>query len=64
MGKLQVKIANEAYVGKQIKYQGKQYKLAPELTKGGCQGCALYSTNGCTTEVTSQCLQGYILNRE
>lgn len=53
----------EVYSGKYIEYRGKQYQLVPEITPRGCQGCALYNSNNCSSIVTSQCLKGFILKK-
>lgn len=54
---------DKPYSGKYIKYRNVQYQLIPEVVARGCQGCALYNSNSCSNEVTSQCLQGFILKK-
>lgn len=34
---------------KVFKYHGKEYELANELVKGGCQGCAFVNRMDCTS---------------
>lgn len=46
-----------------IKYRGKQYQIIPEITPRGCNGCALYNSNNCSSTVTSECLKGFILKK-
>ncbi len=51
------------YTGKLIEYEGKQYRLYPERSICGCNGCDLLGKQSCVAELTKYCTQGYILKK-
>jgi hypothetical protein len=55
-------VKEKAYEGKCVYYGNRPYRLEPDMMKGMCMGCDLYSKS-CPSRITSLCTQGYILKK-
>lgn len=53
----------KAFAGKVTEIQGHKFFLLEERVRGGCKGCDLINSMGCTKEVTELCRQGFIFKK-
>lgn len=52
-----------AYFGKVVEYNNNKYRLYPEESIRGCQGCDLQHVQHCPMKVVQNCCQGFILKK-
>lgn len=52
-----------AYFGKVVEYNNNKYRLYPEESIRGCQGCDLQHIQHCPMKIVQNCCQGFILKK-
>lgn len=52
-----------AYFGKVVEYNNNKYRLYPEESIRGCQGCDLQHVQHCPMKIVQNCCQGFILKK-
>lgn len=56
-------IKKKAHEGKIVTVKDSKFFLLKERVRGGCKGCDLINTLGCTKEITDLCRQGFIFKK-
>lgn len=52
-----------AYFGQVVEYNNTKYRLYPEYSLRGCNGCDLIKCQHCPRELVQYCCQGFVLKK-